>query len=163
MYKLLIDSDALIKLAKIGLLDDVTRAFNVEITEEICNETVMEGKKRLYEDADKIKEFVDSKRIVIIKDKMRKIKSLIKENLGSGELSIINSKKRGHIIVTDDFSFTKYLQIKKIIPISSANLIFALKEKSILTKQQAEDSLEKLKPYIRNDIYINVKNDMGGE
>ena len=117
MYKLLIDSDALIKLAKIGLLDDVTRAFNVEITEEICNETVMEGKKRLYEDADKIKEFVDSKRIVIIKDKMRKIKSLIKENLGSGELSIINSKKRGHIIVTDDFSFTKYLQSKKIIPI----------------------------------------------
>lgn len=162
MYKLLIDSDSLIKLAKIGLLENVTKIFSVQITEEIFNETVTEGKKRLYEDANKIEKFITNGKIIVIKKK-RKGRIPAKENFGAGELSIIDAKEKKHIIVTDDLSFTRYLQSNKIIPISSANLIISLKEKSILTKQQAFNYLERLKPHIRDEIYKNIANDLEGE
>lgn len=162
MYKVLVDSDSLIKLAKIDLLKYITKVLCVEITEDIYGETVVEGRKRFYQDADNIQEFVDAKKIMIVKKK-HKNKVEIKENFGIGELSIIRCKEKKHIIVTDDIRFTRYLQSNKIMPISSANLIVVLKEKLILTKQQAIEYLERLKPYIRSEVYINVKNDIGGE
>ena len=163
MYKLLIDSDSLIKLAKIGLLENITKTFSVEITEEIYNETVVEGRRRLYEDSNIIKGLVDVKKIKIIKKADTKSKMPIKENFGAGELSILISKKSNHIIVTDGMKFTRYLQSSRINSISSGNIIVALKEKSILTKQQAKDYLEMLKPYIRNDVYGSINKDIEGE
>ena len=45
MYKLLFDSDALIKISKAEFLDVVAENFDVYITEEVYDETVKEGKK----------------------------------------------------------------------------------------------------------------------
>ena len=66
MYKLLFDSDALIKASKAEFLGKIAENFNVSITEEVYNEAVEEGKKRFYLDADKIENLVNAGRIKVI-------------------------------------------------------------------------------------------------
>jgi len=78
MYKFVIDSDALIKLTKTGLLEQVCRHYNCAITSEVKEESVDEGKKRFYKDALKIEELIGKKLLKVIE--LKKAKS-IKGNL----------------------------------------------------------------------------------
>ena len=73
MYKFVIDSDALIKLTKTGLLEQVCRHYNCAITSEVKEESVDEGKKRFYKDALKIEELIGKKLLKVIE--LKKVKS----------------------------------------------------------------------------------------
>ncbi len=74
---------------------------------------------------------------------------------------LVNRLKRNIIIVTDDLKFTSYLRKEKISSLSSAHLIYILAKNRELGKEKAYDFLEKLRPYIRNDLYNSVKMDIG--
>lgn len=160
MYKLLLDSDALIKISKIGLLEMVSKEFEVLITEDIYEEAVQEGKKRFYEDANKIESLVNNGKIKILK-RTHYIKSKKpKQNFGRGELSVYQAYKKDKIILTDDLSFTSYIKKEGIKSISSANIIIILTKKGRLNKSEAYDSLEKLRPLIRKELYELVKEEI---
>ena len=87
MYKFIFDSDALIKLAKSGILEKICLHYNCIITAEVKNECVDEGKKRLHQDASKIEGLINEK-LLCIKDPKKQRK--IKERLGRGETSAVN-------------------------------------------------------------------------
>ena len=163
MYKLLFDSDSLIKVTKAGFLENVVNSFKVYITDDVYNETVEEGIERFYEDADKIKNLADNKKISIIKrDKYVKI-TKPKQSFGKGEVSVSQVHKKDYLTVTDDLSFVSYLNNISIKNISSAHLITALVKKDKISKQEAYYYLENLKPLIRKEIYELVKKDIKGE
>jgi predicted nucleic acid-binding protein len=163
MYKLLFDSDALIKASKTGLLDFIVQEFKVIITEEVYEESVIEGQKRLYEDAEKIEEFVKSGKIKVARQAEYNKRKKPEQNFGKGEASVFQYYGKGSIIVTDDLSFVRYVQKENIRNLSSAHLIRVLVQKNKLTKAEAYNCLDKLRPFIRKEIYNLVKKDIGGE
>lgn len=159
MYKFILDSDALIKLTKAGLLEDVCRYYNCIITTEVKNETVDEGKRRLHNDALKI-EYLINKKSLKIKDPKKSRKT--KESLGKGEMSTASLYFEGknRIIVTDDSAFIKYLEendIKFSIP---ADLILLMKVANKIDRKTALMYLEKMKDFIKEEVYSDVKKDI---
>lgn len=159
MYKLLIDSDALIKLTKSGLLEGICRHYNCTITTEVKNESVDEGKKRLYKDALKIEEIINKKLLKITNlKKSRKTK----ENLGKGEISTLNLyfEEKNSVIVTDDSAFIKYLEENNIKFFVPADLILLMKVSNKIDKETALKCLKKIKHFIREDVYNDIKKDI---
>ena len=163
MYKLLLDSDALIKISKAEFLDAAAENFDLSITEEVFEETVVQGKKGFYPDADKIERLIQDGEIKILKGSYRKKRESPKQSFGKGELSIFQAYSKGSLIVTDDFSFTSYLNKVHIKSVSSAHLLYVLVKKNKLKKDKVFDCLEKLKPFIRKEIYKLIKTDIEGE
>ena len=163
MYKLLLDSDALIKISKADFLDQVAHNFYVCITKEVYEEAVSEGKKGFYEDADKIEKLAKTEKIKILKKKAYDKREKPKESFGRGEISIFQAYKKNILIVTDDLSFTSYLKKENISSLSSAHLLSILFKKNKLSKSEAYYCLERLKPFIRKDVYEIIKNDLGGK
>ena len=163
MYKLLADSDALIKISKAEFLDFVVENFQVLITGEVYKETVNEGKRGFYQDAYNIERLIKINKIKVLEGKSYKKNKKPKQNFGKGEESIFQARKKGILIVTDDLSFTLYAQKENIKSISSAHLVFILAKKGKLKKDKAYYFLEKLRPFIRKEIYELVKNDIQGE
>lgn len=161
MYKLLLDSDALIKISKAEFLGVVVENFKAFITEEVYEETVKEGKKELYPDADIIEKFIQERYITLINKGQYKEDKKPKQNFGKGEASVLQAYKRDNFIVSDDLSFTSYARKGNLKILSSAHLIYVLLKKGKLSKDKAYDSLEKLKPYIRKDVYKLIKKDIG--
>lgn len=159
MFKFVIDSDALIKLTKSGVLEDFCTHYYSVITSEVKYECVDEGKKRLHEDAFKIEDFINKKilKIVDIK-KPRKIK----ENLGKWEISTANLyfQEKTSIIVTDDSTFIKYLENSNIRFVIPADIILLMKISRKIDKKTALNYLENIKGLIREDVYDDIKKDI---
>lgn len=156
MYKFLIDSDALIKLAKSDMLEQICQHYNCSITPEVKNECVDEGKRRLYEDALKIEEFINKKLLRIL-DSKKAIK--IRENFGRGETSTINLyfQEKGSIIITDDSAFIKYLEENNIKFSIPARIIVLMKINNKIDKKTALNCLEKMKEFIKEEVYTDIK------
>ena len=163
MYKLLFDSDALIKAAKAEFLEPVANTFEVCITDDVYRETVEQGRTGLYKDADKIKNLIDAKKISVIRSREYIRKAKPKKSFGRGEISIFQAYKKGYLIVADDLSFVVYLNDESIKNVSSAYLLVMLLKKHRIGKEKACYYLDRLKPLIRKDIYELVKSDIKGE
>lgn len=163
MYKLLIDSDALIKISKAEFLDLVANNFDVITTEQVFEETVKEGKEGFYQDAYKIEKLIQEDKIDVLKTKFYIKSKKPSKNFGKGEVSLYQAYKKGVLIVTDDLSFTSYLQKERLKCISSAHLLPVLIKKHKLKIDKAYHCLERLKPYIRKEVYELVKGDIKGE
>jgi len=159
MYKFVIDSDALIKLTKSELVDKVCRYYNCFITTEVKNECVDEGKKRLYEDALKIEEFI-IQNLLKIRD-IKKVRK-ISENLGKGEISIVNLyfQEKNSIIITDDSAFIKYLEENNIKFFIPADLILLMKISNKIDYKTALIYLKRMKNFIKEKVYNDIKKDI---
>lgn len=154
MYKILIDSDSLIKITKIGLIELLCENTKICITKEIFKESVLEGKKRLYEDAKIIENLIKNNKIEIIKNNINKIIN----NFGIGENSILYALNKNIIPVSDDQKFLNYLESKNIEYLQSVTCIFLLFKKKIIKKNEYLKFLEKLKLFIKDEVYNNAKN-----
>lgn len=160
MYKLLLDSDALIKISKAEFLEKATQNFSVSITKEVYDEVITEGKKRFYQDAYSVEKFVNDKKIEVLKKSYKRKK--LKQSFGAGETSIFQAYRKNSLIITDDLSFTSYIKKEGMTSISSAHLLVILFKKNKISKGEAYYSLEKLKPYIRREIFEIVRKEFGG-
>ncbi len=160
MYKLLLDSDALIKISKADFLDKLVQNFDVIMTKDVYQESVTEGKKGFYQDADKIEKLVKEGHIVIIKAINKRKKP--KQSFGAGETSVFRAYRKNNLIVTDDLKFALYSKKENMQVISSVHLLVILFKKNKLSKNEAYVCLERLKPFIRKELYETVKKELGG-
>ena len=160
MYKLLFDSDALIKISKAELIKIVVECFDVLITEEVYDETVKEGKKWFHPDADEIERLVKEGKIKILREEYYKRRKKPKQSFGLGETSVFQAYKKGNFVVTDDLSFLSYITKENIKNISPTHLLIILVKKGKLKKDEAYFYLEKLRPFIRKEVYELAKNDI---
>src|SRR3989338_29890 len=155
MYKFIIDSDALIKLTKSGLLEIICNHYNCIITAEVKNESVEEGRKRLYKDALQIEQVINKK---LIKVKEPKSRGKIK-NLGKGEASAFEMyfEEKNCLIVTDDSAFIKHLEENDVKFCVPADLILLMKIENKISKKTALAYLDKMKDLIKEGVYLNIK------
>lgn len=162
MYKFILDSDALIKLAKSEALEKLCHCYRCIITNEVKTECVDEGKKRLHKDALEIEELINKKLLKIVELKKS---TKIKGNLGRGEASAVQlyfQEKNGRII-TDDWAFIRYLEENNIRFSVPADLILLMKNSNKIDKKTALKHLEKMRQFIQEDVYEDVKKDIKGE
>ena len=161
MYKLLLDADALIKLASCGALPKICEVCDCITTPEVERETVEEGKKKLYPDAEIIESLI-KKGVIKIKKPTLNPKEAF--NLDVGETSILHLSKelKCQFIVSDDQAFIKELERQEINFLVPADLLILLTRIRDIEPKETAKYTEKLKAYIRERDYIRLKTEIGG-
>ncbi len=152
MYKFLFDADALIKLSKAGALEAITRTGRCVTTPEVKREVIEEGKKRLYADAE-ITERIIEKKLLKIREPRKTISPHY--SLEPGELSVLSlhQELKSWIIVSDDQTFIKELELRNIGFIVPADLVVLLYQAKNIALAEAKTYLEGLKVFIRQGDY----------
>jgi len=162
MYNFILDSDALIKLVHSGVLTKVCEAFNCITTNEVERETVDEGKKRFYPDAEVIEKLIENK-LSKIKNPKKDIE--IVDRFGKGELSVLGLSKeiKNHIIISDDRTFIKELEKENLDFLIPIDLIVLLKRLGKINQKEAKDYLENIKVFIREEDYKKIEKELRGK
>ena len=93
------DSSSLIIFGKLNKIDILLRLFNeIEITDGVCKEAILEGLEKKFEDSFILKSHLDKSQIKIIKldDKYSRLADKIQEihNIGLGEAQAIALAKQ---------------------------------------------------------------------
>jgi rRNA-processing protein FCF1 len=144
--KIVIDSDALIKLTKSGAKELITEYFDVVIPERVYEETVAEAEG--YPDAKEIKRNIEAKRIVVREAQQEE----------KGEMAVLDLYKRGDydLLVSDDRRFLKHLAANGIPYLTPPFLIVNLLHKRKISKKCAENYIDNLKMYISEEEYLTA-------
>lgn len=162
MYKIIFDSDGIIKITKSGFGEKILEHFNCIISKEVYQECVIEGKKHYYDDAFKIEEFT---KIGILKIK-RAVETKESEeilfktkSLGIGEISSLKLfiSLRADTIVSDDKTFVNLLFFNEIPYILPIDLIVRCYELKILSKDDTLYAIENIRYYVTESSYLKAK------
>jgi hypothetical protein len=142
--KIVMDSDALIKLTKSGAKELITKCFEVVIPERVHEETVTEAEG--YADASEISRNVEAKKIEVRGT----------SETERGEMAALDLYKQGDydLLVSDDNKFLKHLAANEIPYLTPPFLIIYLLRKGKLSKLYAEKYINNLKMYISEDEYL---------
>ena len=164
---IVIDSSSLILLAKISILDNVTKNIqkNLVITNQIYVETTA---KHDTFDAKLIEKRTGEKIIEIMKVKNSDLYIKIRDdfNLGRGEaeaIALCLEKKIG--LITDDKKAMNACKILKIKFTTVPNLLIRLYKKELITKIESDLYLKKLERLGRysNNVLQKTKEDLKNE
>ena len=157
MYNIVVDSDALIKLAKSGLLQTIASRTHLLISEKVYEEVVTKGKEKMYDDAILVENLVSEGVI-------RKVKAK-GEGPVSGEYSSLNIFRQtsAAAIVSDDQRFLSFLEAEGVPFIIPSHMIIRLVQRRKLSAQEAINGLKRIRALIRNDAYQEAVNLIGGE
>lgn len=162
MYKLVSDSDALIKLVNAGVLLVVAEELEIYISERVYEETVVQGKKYHYRDADIIEEIISGGKIKIKQIKKNKMANMQLRgctHLGAGEKTTLHlfHQINAEAIVSDDQAFLEVLYSSKIPYLTSSELIAYMARDQKISKNQALAALENIRMSIREANYLKTK------
>ena len=164
MTKIVFDSDGLIKLTKAECLQILLEHFTCSITKEVYEETAIKGMERLYDDAFQIEELVKKGMLNVEKTKNNKqAQQILKSSgVGKGEASSLHLffNTNARAIISDDRIFLNLLEQNNIPFIIPADLIIRLVELKLISKDEAMDALNKLKPYVSQKNYNNAKENL---
>ena len=157
MYNIVVDSDALIKLAKSGLLQTIASRTHLLISERVYDEVVKKGKEKMYDDAITVERLV-------YEGIIRRVKEEGTES-ASGEHSSLNIFRQTNAaaIVSDDQRFLSFLESEGIPFIIPSHMIIRLVQRRKISAQTAISGLKRIRALIRNDAYQEAMNLIGGE
>lgn len=144
--RIVVDSDALIKLTKSGAKELIAGCFDVVIPERVYEETVTEAEG--YPDARVIEGNIEAKRIAV--------KEASQEE--RGEMAALDLYGRGDydLLVSDDSRFLKHLAANGIPFLTPPFLIVYLLHKKKISKKCAENYIDNLKMYISEEEYLTA-------
>lgn len=174
MSKIVFDSDGLIKLEKAGLLDLLADRYHCLVPEAVYKETVIKGKKGLYEDAFEIEEIVEEKIDCIKVEETDKAKKILEigdpTSLGQGEKRALGLyfQEEGDVVLSDDRTFLNLLarheqtteNIREVPFLTPANVIVEMARKGIISSEQAREGLNRIKGLIRESSYRQALQDL---
>ena len=159
MVKIVYDANGLIKLVKSGIFPKINHE-NI-ISQEVYKETVIEGKKRMYDDAFIIGQLINDKKIKV---KMAaSAENII--GLGKGELTTLQlfHDIKANVIVSDDRRFLRTLEEKNINFTVPTEVIVALVANKRINKNEGIESLKRIRPFVRKENYNHAKRQLEGE
>ena len=158
MLKIVFDADGLIKLAHTGILAKVNE--RCLISNQVFNETVVEGKKRLYPDALIIEDLIKQQKMIVQKVIVKKI-----EGYGIGEISTLTlfMKEKADVIVSDDRKFLVYLDNLDVPFIIPTEFIVGLAMSNRITKEDGREALKNIKSFVRLEQYTQALHTLGGK
>ncbi len=152
--KVICDADALIKMAKSGILETLAQHVELLISPQVYREAVEEGKVRGYKDALEIER--------ILKRYGQRPPSRIKTKAGTGMLSLgagereilrMFSRERADVVLSDDRAFLNVLEAQGIPYMTPSAALIFLAEHSMMKIHEAQQALERLRPLIRREQY----------
>jgi hypothetical protein len=149
---LILDTDALIKLFRAGVLEQVARAFNCIIPESVYQEAVIRGKARFYPDAEAIERIV----MASVTVEPTSVMGIPELGIGAGEtgvLALANQQQEKFATVSDDHRFLAILASQGIEFLTPTALIISMARQGILTLREAREALIRLQPLVRKDAY----------
>ena len=155
--RILLDTDASIKLTKINLIEIVATEFDVILTEQVYKEQVTAGLKKNLLDAKRMEKLVQEGKITV--SKVIGKSSVENSRLGAGEKSVLDYYLANDmdLIVSDDEVFLKMLDIYEIpfTPVAGVILMSVFNE--LINKEKAIKYLEMLKPMIKEEHMFYIK------
>ena len=162
MNMIVLDSDALIKLTKAGCLGKILGTIDCFISNEVYEETVINGMKRFYEDAFQIDGLVREGKLKIEETRNNEMaQNILKgSKLGKGENSTLHLffNMNASAIISDDRAFLNILHQNNIPFIIPTDLIVRLYELKIITMEEFMKALDMIKPYVSKHNYDRAKN-----
>ncbi|MEM3126781.1 MAG: hypothetical protein QW331_01800 [Candidatus Woesearchaeota archaeon] len=159
MKKIGLDSDSLIKLAKVTILETLAESVTCIISGQVYEETVFEGKKNLYDDAEIIEELVKRSKIKKIPVKNKEI-----QGIGKGESATYHlwKAKKVDVIISDNKKFLELIVQEKVPFAVTSHIIVALHKSKKISKDKAKQAILKLKNMISKEAYEDALKSLGG-
>jgi hypothetical protein len=168
MYTIVADADGLIKLGKSGVLRPLLGAARLLVPKAVWEESVEEGKRRIYEDAYELETaLVEGGAEVISYQAGEEVERLLggsAASFGAGEMAALAAfyAAGADAVLTDDRAFLRLLAdadppVPALVPTAA---IVALAEGDRMTVDEARDALGKLKPSIRGDVRAAAMEDL---
>jgi hypothetical protein len=141
--KIVMDSDVLIKLTKIGFKETIVAHLEVFIPRRVLEETAM--KSRGCPDAITIRENINGGKIHVSESSSH----------DKGEIEALNLYRSGgfELIASDDRRFLNYIEKNNIPYLTSSSLIVYLLYKQRLSKKDTIKYIDSLKVHISKDQY----------
>lgn len=150
MEKLVLDSDAWIKLCKSGLLNKVCESFECIMPAEVYEEAITAGLRDLRKDAVELETIVMEKRVRLAEKKQGQRE----KTLGKGEASVLDfCLKTNTVAVSDDLRFLVLLTKKQVSFHTPASLIVRMYREKIIDRKTALGALDKLKLMTRRSVF----------
>lgn len=159
--KVICDADALIKMAKAGILETFARHVELLVSPQVYREAIDEGKARGYKDALEIEHVLKHYGQRLPKRVKTRVNSDIL-TLGPGEREILQmlSHERADVVLSDDHAFLSVLEAQGVPYMTPGAALVFLAEQSMIQIQEAQQALERLRPLIRRDQYEAVFKDL---
>ena len=161
--RVVLDSDGLIKLAKAGALERVVEAWTCLVPRAVYVETVERGLEAAYPDAQTIRLALPSATVRRAARHPRAAALLQdKRGLGRGEQEALHLffTARGDAIVTDDAAFVAMLAGAGLRYLVPALVLVRLVREQHLEPAEALDCLERMRPFIRAEVYRAARGDL---
>ena len=154
---LLLDSDALIKLNRAGVLVQVVGSFSCVIPMAVYEEVVTAGRAHRYPDADAIEAALAN--FEIVPGNATFGAGL---GLGAGERAILDllTRMQDAIVVSDDRRFLSVLSLEGAPFLTPADVLVVMNGTGVLSGPKARNGLELLRPLIRTSAYWDARNDL---
>jgi rRNA maturation endonuclease Nob1 len=147
--RLVIDSDALIKLTKAGAKEVVLNNIKAYIPPSVMNETT--GEKEKFPDALKIYENINKGLLKVKKpDRSSFVKSL---GIKGGEAEVLMLHDSLSAISSDDGKFLNLLENLNIPYLTPASIIIYLLKKKVIKEEEAKKYLMNLKEMVSDEEY----------
>ncbi len=153
------NASTLILLAKVSILQEFVDNFKVVIPKEVFSEVV---KNKDTFDSILIRKEIEKGRINVGEIDRKKLEIILQEfRLHEGEAAayILFNKVKAEAIITDDRELIKLCRIERIPFICSMAIVVRMYNKGLITKEKADEKLDKLYDYGRysKEIYDYFK------
>lgn len=165
--KLVMDSDSLIKLTKVGVKDIILDNVEVYIPPKVREECVTVAKKEGFADAFEIDENLKRNRI---KEKESARNPDIEEEiknlgLGKGEADVFRLYRSGNFdaVSSDDSMFIRILDAFNIPYLTPSTVILHIYWKGALTLEKTREIIKKLKNLVSEEEYYLTMEELGGK
>ena len=161
--QVVLDSDGLIKLAKASILQVLVRVWKCLIPRAVYSETVERGIHFGYPDALTIR---DALHADMVRPRARDPRATAllqgKRHLGRGELDALHLllASRADAIVSDDSAFVSVLDHAGLPYLPPALVLVQLRQQGHLDPKSALEGLERMRPFIRTEVYATARDDL---
>lgn len=162
-FRVVLDSDGLIKLAKADILEVVLKAWDCLVPQAVYVETVERGIRAAYPDALAIREVLQPASVRPMVHHPRATMLLRqKRNLGRGEQEALHLffRTRAHAIISDDKAFVTVLDQAGVPYLPPALVLLELAHRQQLEPRAALERLERMRALIRPEIYRLVRSNL---
>ncbi len=167
MSKIVADADGLIKLGKSGALATLLSVAEVLVPEAVYQESVVTGKREMYDDAFKLeRELREGGAKVIQVVENEQAERLLEDApaLGPGERAALRLtyESEADAILTDDRAFLGFLAGAGIRALVPAAAIVLLVERGAVSVEGAVEALRRIEGSIRSEVYEAAMEDLTG-
>ncbi|MBI4313038.1 MAG: hypothetical protein HY681_14860 [Chloroflexi bacterium] len=162
MMILIFDTDALIKLNRVGMLELVLRRFECLLPEAVYKEAVLDAKGHAYVDAEEIERLVAVTGVRIMATPAAP--QLPRMGIGESAAMALTPEHVGDdvVIVSDDKRFISHLASERRLFFDVPALVAHMARERLITFARAKDVLARLRPY-SSKASISVALDALGE